>query len=265
MKFKSANIPNEEGKEFDINEFNRVLLYPDLVPYSAAEVKILVEIRISELEYQIDQLDLKEGIDLLSEEEYHVLSLDFANKMKSDPKPSNGYNELLLDWVAFEKTRLIDKLIVLNPEQSSVKKIARASYAIKKNLNLIHFAELGDELNILFDELKKNEFLDSNLRANEFSRIFSDKDLDTAITWKGTQAELSYFIKELKLSLVNKSSYLKRATLLFHDSDYKPFNPSNLGNPNSDIRPDRESLLRNATERLLQSIEVIRRRKSKKD
>lgn len=259
MKFKSANIPNEDSKEFDVNEFNRVLLYPDLVPYSATEVKILVEIRISELEYQIDQLDLKEGIDLLSEEEYHVLSLDFANRMKSDPLPSNGYNELLLNWVSFEKTRLIDKLIILKPETKKAKEIARETYSVANNLAIKNYTHLGDDILILRNVLRDNMFIDSSTKANEFSRIFSDKNVDSKLIWQGSQAELSYLIKSIMPWLVTKRNYLKRTANIFTKPDGSLFDSKNIGNPKSDIPAEREKVLRNALEKFISNVESVRR------
>jgi hypothetical protein len=261
MKFKSANIPNEEDKEFDINEFNRQIVFPDLAKYPINTVKILVQIRISELEYQLDQLNINESIDMLSEEEYHIKTLAFDNEMKETPLESNGYNDLILDWISKEKTRCIDELIVLNPENNKTKKIARAAYSIQNNLHLINFSYLSDDINILRDSLRDNKFIEPGVRLNQFFRIFSDKEIDKPIKWLGTQAELSYLVKTIKPWLFTQRAYLKRTANIFVDANGEPFISDNIGSPNSDIRFEREKILHNMITMFIQGLEEARRKK----
>ena len=158
-------------------------------------------------------------------------------------------------FLLISKLRIVDEYIRKYPISEMKKRIGTIS--IPNNLHVHNYDLLADDINILRDSLRDNNFIQA-IRLNEFSSIFSNKNIDKPIKWLGTQAELSYFVKSVKPWLVTERAYLKRAGNIFVDESGGLFN--NIGSPNSPIPVEKEIVLRNVIAMFNQSIEEIRRK-----
>ena len=89
-----------------------------------------------------------------------------------------------------------------------------------------------DNINHLFEDLKKDKFITAETELKNFKKIFSGKAIETPVVWTGKISELYYFIKQLhqihrKVEDV-KQDHWKIAILCFVKPDGKTFDLKKL-------------------------------------
>lgn len=159
-------------------------------------------------------------------------------------------------FLLISKLKIVDEYIRKYPVSEMKKRVGTTS--MPNNLHVHNYARLYDDINILRDSLRDNNFIET-IRLNEFSSIFSNKNIDKPIKWIGTQAELSYLVKSLKPWLVNNKSYLIRAGNIFVDANGGLFH--NIGNPKSKIPIERKNILYNTVSMFIQGLEEAKSKK----
>ncbi len=247
----------EEDIVYSSKHFNRkILLNYDLGKLDRTQLLELVEKRISELNLRLGKLELIGKIQALSEEEYHIRYLDILNELSHEPEYSNGYSNLVLKFIQAEKTKYIDQLILLSPNDVATKQIASNEYAEINNLEIMNGASLIDDFNDLLDRLVKDKFISLETKKRDFQKVFTKSTNINKVVWLGSQMELHYFISNIRPCLLHKAEPFKRAQSIFLNKSGSHF--KNLNNPNSKIKSNRLSKLQTYISYFLNSFESIR-------
>lgn len=113
---------------------------------------------------------------------------DFYTRLLFEPIPENYFLKEIPDPIVIEAT----------DNTTTTKKISAPAATIEYNsFTYKHYNTRPDDINDLFDSLKKNNFIASDTNLNDFKKIFSGKAINRPIVWTGTVSDLYYLIKLL--------------------------------------------------------------------
>lgn len=146
---------------------------------------------------------------------------DFYTQLLFEPIPSNTFLKEVRPIIPIKPEKAITPEISENLAQGPVN-----SFTYKKLIT--H----SDNLNNLFDNLKKNKLIAEDSTVINFKKVFSGKEILQPVVWVGNPSELYYFIhliyKEYQLVDDLKQKQWKIACNCFVPKNEEKFDPAKL-------------------------------------